>query len=215
MDEDKSTKFISSLAECMQFLCNKYVEFDKSTVLTGQLFLSVDSGVKTKFIVNENVCTTEHNRVTYRSNSHPSVPSRGRQSGKKARSANSEFEIDNINGTQIEVTFGHHLGDDIDNDDDGDDEADNSVQNNSLPSDFSSPQHNKPEMKVDVFDSSSIKVENLLSDSERSQMEFRESTSMSDDSFLKSLTWGSSEDKDFTVAVKQGGCSDYLTFLFG
>ena len=59
MDEIKSSKFISSLSEFLQFLCTKYVNFEKTTKLTGQLYLSVDSGEDIQFSVNEDISLRE------------------------------------------------------------------------------------------------------------------------------------------------------------
>ena len=72
MDSDISTKFMATLAEMMQYCCNKYVDFENFTLVTGSFYLSIDDGEKTEFIVNEKLCTTEQNRVLYLSNSYPS-----------------------------------------------------------------------------------------------------------------------------------------------
>ena len=62
MDQSKSTKFVSSLSDFIHFLCSKYVEFEKSSCLTGQLCLSVDRREKIEIIIEEDICLREsHN----------------------------------------------------------------------------------------------------------------------------------------------------------
>ena len=73
MDQDVSNKFLATLAEMMQYCCNKYVDFQHFTLVTGSFYLSIDDGEKTEFILNEKLYTTDRNRVIYLSNSYPST----------------------------------------------------------------------------------------------------------------------------------------------
>ena len=43
MENESSSKFMSTLAEFMHFLCTKYVDFDQSVVVSGQLSMDVDA----------------------------------------------------------------------------------------------------------------------------------------------------------------------------
>ena len=72
-DTNISVKFLTSIAEFMQSLCNKNLQFDTSTLVTGQLYLSFDNGEKTEFIINEKVCTSDEKDFMFLSNSFDSV----------------------------------------------------------------------------------------------------------------------------------------------
>ncbi|BFZ01418.1 hypothetical protein BsWGS_04466 [Bradybaena similaris] len=74
MDYDSSSKFISSLAKFLQSLCNGYVEFDSGVHVIGHLYLSVDTGKTIDYILNEKVCKTDENSVTFISNSFHAQP---------------------------------------------------------------------------------------------------------------------------------------------
>lgn len=74
MDYDSSSKFISSLAKFLQSLCNGYVEFDNGVQVIGHLYLSVDTGKTIDYVLNEKVCKTDENSVTFISNSFHAQP---------------------------------------------------------------------------------------------------------------------------------------------
>jgi len=74
MDFDSSSKFISSLAKFLQSLCNGYVEFDSGVHVIGHLYLSVDTGKTIDYVLNEKVCKTDENSVTFISNSFHAEP---------------------------------------------------------------------------------------------------------------------------------------------
>lgn len=74
MDYDSSSKFITSLAKFLQSLCNGYVEFDNGVEVIGHIYLSVDTGKKIDYILNEKVCKTDQNSVTFISNSFHAQP---------------------------------------------------------------------------------------------------------------------------------------------
>lgn len=74
MDYESSSKFISSLAKFLQSLCNGYVEFDSGVQVIGHLYLSVDTGKTIDYILNEKVCKTDENSVTFISNSFHAQP---------------------------------------------------------------------------------------------------------------------------------------------
>ena len=74
MDFDSSSKFISSLAKFLQSLCNGYVEFDNGVEVIGHIYLNVDTGKKIDYVLNEKVCKTDQNSVTFISNSFHATP---------------------------------------------------------------------------------------------------------------------------------------------
>lgn len=74
MDFESSSKFISSLAKFLQSLCNGYVEFNTGVEVIGHIYLSVDTGKKIDYILNEKVCKTDENSVTFISNSFHAQP---------------------------------------------------------------------------------------------------------------------------------------------
>lgn len=74
MDFDSSSKFISSLAKFLQSLCNGYVEFDNGVEVIGHIYLNVDTGKKIDYVLNEKVCKTDENSVTFISNSFHAQP---------------------------------------------------------------------------------------------------------------------------------------------
>lgn len=74
MDFESSSKFISSLAKFLQSLCNGYVEFNSGVEVIGHIYLSVDTGKKIDYILNEKVCKTDENSVTFISNSFHAQP---------------------------------------------------------------------------------------------------------------------------------------------
>ncbi|XP_059147058.1 uncharacterized protein LOC131934882 isoform X37 [Physella acuta] len=74
MDFDSSSKFISSLAKFLQSLCNGYVEFNSGVEVIGHIYLNVDTGKKIDYILNEKVCKTDENSVTFISNSFHAQP---------------------------------------------------------------------------------------------------------------------------------------------
>ncbi|GFO24793.1 hypothetical protein PoB_005129800 [Plakobranchus ocellatus] len=74
MDFDSSSKFISSLAKFLQSLCNGYVEFDNGVEVIGHIYINVDTGKKIDYVLNEKVCKTDENSVTFISNSFHAQP---------------------------------------------------------------------------------------------------------------------------------------------
>ncbi|XP_055895404.1 uncharacterized protein LOC106064207 isoform X9 [Biomphalaria glabrata] len=102
MDYDSSTKFISSLAKFLQSLCNGYVEFDSGVQVIGHLYLSVDTGKTIDYILNEKVCKTDENSVTFISNSFHAQPAeRPKAQGKKIIEKDSKPEDANDNQTSL------------------------------------------------------------------------------------------------------------------
>ena len=74
MDFDSSSKFISSLAKFLQSLCNGYVEFNNGVEVIGHIYINVDTGKKIDYVLNEKVCKTDENSVTFISNSFHAQP---------------------------------------------------------------------------------------------------------------------------------------------
>uniref|UniRef100_A0A0B7B0M5 C2H2-type domain-containing protein n=1 Tax=Arion vulgaris TaxID=1028688 RepID=A0A0B7B0M5_9EUPU len=104
MDYDSSSKFISSLAKFLQSLCNGYVEFDSGVQVIGHLYLSVDTGKTIDYVLNEKVCKTDENSVTFISNSFHAQPAEkpkppGKRSTKDSEKTDlkNEDDSDNIN----------------------------------------------------------------------------------------------------------------------
>lgn len=116
MDYDSSTKFISSLAKFLQSLCNGYVEFDNGVEVIGHIYLSVDTGKKIDYILNEKVCKTDENSVTFISNSFHAQPAeKPKPTSKKSRpdvdskSQDDTVEIDSdSNNSQTEPKSTNH-----------------------------------------------------------------------------------------------------------
>ncbi|XP_025093273.1 transcription factor btd-like isoform X8 [Pomacea canaliculata] len=73
MDQESSSKFIGSLTKFLQSLCNGYVDFEDGVELIGHIYLSVDTGKKIDYILNEKVCKSD-NSVTFISNSFHAQP---------------------------------------------------------------------------------------------------------------------------------------------
>ncbi|GFR68804.1 hypothetical protein ElyMa_003743100, partial [Elysia marginata] len=106
MDYDSSTKFISSLAKFLQSLCNGYVEFDNGVQVIGHLYLNVDTGKTIDYVLNEKVCKTDENSVTFISNSFHAQPAEkpkppGKRSERDAEKTDLKSEAENSN--QIEL----------------------------------------------------------------------------------------------------------------
>ena len=55
MDQVKSLLFASSLSEFLHLFFNKHITFDKSTLITGKLCISVDCGELTELAVDETI----------------------------------------------------------------------------------------------------------------------------------------------------------------
>lgn len=108
MDYDSSSKFISSLAKFLQSLCNGYVEFDNGVEVIGHIYLSVDTGKKIDYILNEKVCKTDENSVTFISNSFHAQPAeKPKPSLKKSKDSDSKtqdnaIDLDADNNSEIE-----------------------------------------------------------------------------------------------------------------
>lgn len=109
MDYDSSSKFISSLAKFLQSLCNGYVEFDSGVQVIGHLYLSVDTGKTIDYILNEKVCKTDENSVTFISNSFHAQPAEKprplcKRTAKESDKAESkvEEETDSYSSVQTE-----------------------------------------------------------------------------------------------------------------
>ncbi|GFR65869.1 hypothetical protein ElyMa_005542500 [Elysia marginata] len=92
MDFDSSSKFISSLAKFLQSLCNGYVEFNNGVEVIGHIYINVDTGKKIDYILNEKVCKTEENSVTFISNSFHAQPAEKPKPVKPPKPNNSETE---------------------------------------------------------------------------------------------------------------------------
>ncbi|BFY98313.1 hypothetical protein BsWGS_01350 [Bradybaena similaris] len=109
MDYESSSKFISSLAKFLQSLCNGYVEFDNGVQVIGHLYLSVDTGKTIDYILNEKVCKTDENSVTFISNSFHAQPAEkpkppGKKTGKDSEKPDTkaEEETDGYSNVPIE-----------------------------------------------------------------------------------------------------------------
>jgi len=87
MDLDSSNKFISSLAKFLQSLCNGYVEFDNGVEVIGHIYINVDTGKKIDYILNEKVCKTDQNSVTFISNSFHAQPAEKNITPKSVKSS--------------------------------------------------------------------------------------------------------------------------------
>ncbi|XP_005094852.1 transcription factor btd isoform X1 [Aplysia californica] len=112
MDYDSSTKFISSLAKFLQSLCNGYVEFDNGVQVIGHLYLSVDTGKTIDYVLNEKVCKTDENSVTFISNSFHAQPAerpkpQGKRTARDRQDVKSE-DKDNNSVEQIEPRSTNH-----------------------------------------------------------------------------------------------------------
>lgn len=108
MDYDSSSKFISSLAKFLQSLCNGYVEFDTGVQVIGHLYLSVDTGKTIDYILNEKVCKTDENSVTFISNSFHAQPAErpkppGKRQGKDSDKTELKNEEESDNGISAQV----------------------------------------------------------------------------------------------------------------
>ena len=57
-----SLKFMTSLTEFMQSLCDTPLDFGHDFLVTGQLFLSYGIGEKTEFVINEQFCKDGGNK---------------------------------------------------------------------------------------------------------------------------------------------------------
>ena len=79
MENESSSKFMSTLAEFMHFLCTKYVDFDQSVVVSGQLSMDVDARGSAQFVVNEKLCTSD-TRLIFFSNSYTLQPTESQAS---------------------------------------------------------------------------------------------------------------------------------------
>ncbi|GFO13395.1 Zinc finger protein 454 [Plakobranchus ocellatus] len=102
MDYDSSTKFISSLAKFLQSLCNGYVEFDNGVQVIGHLYLNVDTGKTIDYVLNEKVCKTDENSVTFISNSFHAQPAEkpkppGKQSDQDSEKNLKAEDLENSN----------------------------------------------------------------------------------------------------------------------
>ena len=54
----------------LEEFCTGFLDFDKTVIINGHLFLSVDDSESAKFMVNEKVCKTANDVVNYLSNSY-------------------------------------------------------------------------------------------------------------------------------------------------
>lgn len=75
MDQDEASLFLSSLSDFLKYFCSTHIHFDKSTLVTGHLVISVDNGENTEFTVNENICkikSSKENKASC-SNEVPSI----------------------------------------------------------------------------------------------------------------------------------------------
>jgi len=101
MDYDSSSKFISSLAKFLQSLCNGYVEFDNGVQVIGHIYLSVDTGKTIDYVLNEKVCKTDENSVTFISNSFHAQPAEKPKPEAVVQKKDSE-QSDNSSSEQLE-----------------------------------------------------------------------------------------------------------------
>ncbi|RUS74167.1 hypothetical protein EGW08_018082, partial [Elysia chlorotica] len=98
MDFDSSSKFISSLAKFLQSLCNGYVEFNNGVEVIGHIYINVDTGKKIDYVLNEKVCKTDENSVTFISNSFHAQPAEKPKQVEKVPKSNTDGEI--VTGTE-------------------------------------------------------------------------------------------------------------------
>ena len=70
MKEITSEKFLSIFAKMFEEFCNGFLDFDKTVIVNGHLFISVDDSKSVKFMVNEKGCKTDNAIVSYLSNSY-------------------------------------------------------------------------------------------------------------------------------------------------
>ena len=68
MDQVALQQFISDLSKYLQNFCNGYVEFQNYVLITGQLFLRIDSDQAVEYVLNEKLCKIE-NEVNFHSSS--------------------------------------------------------------------------------------------------------------------------------------------------
>lgn len=69
MDQESATKFIASLTEYLQSLCSNYVDYSNWVQVTGNLFISVDTGNIVEYIINEKLTKPDENSITLTSKS--------------------------------------------------------------------------------------------------------------------------------------------------
>ena len=74
MDNDSSNHFISSLAKYLQNLCSGCVSFEKYVLVTGHLYVTVDTGDSQEYVVNEKLCKNNGSEVNMSSNSYHHCP---------------------------------------------------------------------------------------------------------------------------------------------
>ena len=61
MDNQTSTKFVATLSNFLLSQCNEYIQFEKYVLVTGHLYVSVDTGEHMEYIVNEKLVKTDGN----------------------------------------------------------------------------------------------------------------------------------------------------------
>ncbi|KAL8615721.1 hypothetical protein ACOMHN_007474 [Nucella lapillus] len=83
MDEDKASRFISSLVKSIQALCNGFVDFSTSIEVVGHIHLNIDRNVKLDYVLTEEVSksvsegSTVFSSHSYHSQAPPSVAPKG------------------------------------------------------------------------------------------------------------------------------------------
>ena len=75
MDEDKATRFVSSLVKSIQALCNGYIDFSTSIEVIGHIHLNIDRCVKLDYVLTEEVSKSISEGATvFASHSYHSQP---------------------------------------------------------------------------------------------------------------------------------------------
>jgi len=73
MDDVVYTKFISSISECMESFCSRYLPFNQQVLLTGQLFLSVDFHERRDYVINEKLFVSPERQIVHACSSYIST----------------------------------------------------------------------------------------------------------------------------------------------
>ncbi|XP_076464302.1 uncharacterized protein LOC143296310 isoform X3 [Babylonia areolata] len=75
MDDDKASRFISSLVKSIQALCNGFVEFSNSIEVVGHIHLNIDRNLKLDYVLTEEVSkSVSEGSTVFSSHSYHSQP---------------------------------------------------------------------------------------------------------------------------------------------
>ena len=97
MDETTSSKFSKSHAEFLQYLCKGLVGFNKTVIVTGHLYVTIDSGDNLEYVINEKLCKIDgEESINYISNSFPCFNDRLQEIYNKGSAVNQDDYSDDL-----------------------------------------------------------------------------------------------------------------------